>query len=218
MKKYILIATLLFTGCSYKTNIYKNTFEKQKEISRDNCQKPIAKLKKNKIIIKEKCLITYKGIRNKKYNECEFSIIKYIRNTILGPFAGVGLLLVSSSSQNPNINTLLISLGLMIYPISAPFYRSNDCNSFFTSYKLNKINKTDKETLKFKDTVNIHPDKEIWIGNKNHQYPLKLNSDLSYYMPNRLINYFCTNKNNCNLTIFTRDDDKLEKLTTINIK
>ncbi len=225
MKKLLLATILLFTGCSYKNHTFKNDFEKQKEVNRDNCQKTIAKLEDNKLIIKQKCLVTYDGIRSETYNTCEFSTGTYIGGSILFPIAGAiylpFALIGTLVGMDGGSDMLKKSLILTTYPISAPFYRPDNCEkNNITAYEINKNKKfyKGKETLKFKDTVNIHPDKEIWIGNKNHQYPLKLNDDLTYYMPNRLIKYFCKDKENCNLTIFTKDDDELKKLTTINIK
>ena len=224
MKKLLLATILLFTGCSYKSQTFKNTFEKQKEISRDNCQKPIAKLENNKIIIKQKCLVTYNGIRNEIYNKCEFSTGYYMVASIMAPIYGLISLpfnllvkITGGDKDNKYIKNTFLAL---TFPVSAPFDRPNNCHEGISPYFLNskKLYYKGKETIKFKDTVNIHPDKEIWIGNKNHQYPLKLNDDLTYYMPNRLIKYFCEDKDNCNLTLFTKDDKKLKRLTTINIK
>jgi hypothetical protein len=71
----------------------------------------------------------------------------------------------------------------------------------------------------FKDTVNIFPDKEIWIGDNKYKYPLQLNDDLSYHIPRDLVNYFCAqNYDDCNLTLYQRDDDTFTKFTTVNIK
>ena len=226
MKKLILATTLLFTGCSYKSQTFKNTFEKQKEIDRDDCQKPFANLKNNKITIKEKCLLTYEGIRSETYDECEFDTGNYIGGSIMGPIAGLFMFPIALLSTITGIDkkqdSIKLSLLLLTYPISAPFYRPSNCKGIekLGTYKLNPTEQyyKGKETLKFQDIVNIHPDKEIWIGDEKHQYPLRLNDDLTYYMPDRLIKYFCEDKNNCDLIIYTKDDDKLKKLTTINLK
>ena len=229
MKKYILIASLLFSGCSYKAQTFSNTFQKQKEVNRDNCQKPFAYLDDNDITIKQKCLLTYDGVRSETYDTCEFSTPAYIGKSLIAPIAGVisipFVLIGTLFGAYDGADAIKGSLILITYPISGPFYRPDcknkkDMTTAFSAYDFNpaKQHYKGEETLKFKDTVKIFPDKEIWIGDKNHQYPLKLNDNLTYYMPNKLIDFFCKDKDSCNLTIYTKDDDKLQKLTTINIK
>jgi len=223
MKKTLTLMTILavlFSGCSYKNEVYSNTFEKEKEVDRDDCKQKEAIYHNynSTISIKENCLVTYDGNRTETYDQYEFNTPTYIGLSIIGPLVGIIYFPVSLLTFDKK--SIKRSFIMLTYPITGPFYRPKN-KDFISSYLLNKQKQTYKgeETLSFQDKVIIHPDSEMWIGNDKYKYPLKLNDDLTYSISPRLVNFFCANKDSCILNIYKRDDDEtLTKFTTVNMK
>lgn len=223
MKKYMLLTavlTLLFTGCSYKNKMYSNTFQKEVETDREECTQKEATYDSydSKIYIKENCKLTYDGVRTEKYDQYEFSFGAYIGRSILMPIGGAIMLPFSLVTFDGEM--IKNSFIMATYPVSGLFYKPKK-RDFVSSYKLNRKIQTyqEKETLVFQDKVNIHPEKEMWIGDEKNRYPLELNDDLSYSISTELVNFFCEKKDSCILNIYKRDDDEtLTKFSTINMK
>jgi hypothetical protein len=223
MKKVILIGIvlLLFDGCSYKNKIYKDDFQKKVETNRKNCTDKYAvyNADNSSVFLKEKCELTYDGFHTQIYDQYEFSTGNYIAGSILLPIIGVvgSPVMLMDSLLNTDLEPIKTDFLMISYPISAPFYRLKGENEY-SAYIFNKKkrNYEAEELLVFKDTVNIFPDKEIWIGDNKHKYPLQLNDNLSYHIPRDLVHYFCAqNYDDCNLTLYQRDDDTFTKFTTV---
>jgi hypothetical protein len=224
MKKIFLISflILLFDGCSYKNKIYKDDFQKKVEINRENCTDRYAKYDAytSDISLKEKCELTYNGFHTQIYDQYELNKLEYITGSILLPYP-IGTYIFICALASFNKKFIKESFGLVTYPFSPLYYYGDKKKDFLSPYDLNpkKQHYQAEESLMFKDTVNIFPDKEIWIGDNKHKYPLQLNDDLSYHIPRDLVNYFCAqNYDDCNLTLYQRDDDTFTKFTTVNIK
>jgi hypothetical protein len=222
MKKVILIGIvlLLFDGCSYKNKIYKDDFQKKVETNRKNCTDKYAvyNADNSSVFLKEKCELTYDGFHTQIYDQYEFSMNEYITNSVVAPLAGVigfPIVLLNSLVNFDSRLSIKEDLILITYPISGPFDRTK---GGMGPYVVNpkKQYYQEEESLMFKDTVNIFPDKEIWIGDNKYKYPLQLNDDLSYHIPRDLVHYFCAqNYDDCNLTLYQRDDDTFTKFTTV---
>ena len=226
MKKHILLTTilvLLFEGCSYKNRTYSDVFTKEKEVNRDNCKKQeaIYDAENHTISLSETCKVTYEGKRTQKYDQYEFSFTRYMERSILLPLGGLVVFPISLFTLNKKL--IKRSFIAATYPVSGLFYRPKRYDRL-SAYELNNDEKIDldNEKLAFNDIVKVKPDKEIWIGNDQYKYPLEVDTRYSYNynynISKNLVDFFCKNKETCNLNIYKRDNDKLKKFTTIKMK